>query len=175
MNILFLDYDGVVNIPMWEYDEPRDKYICKYAWPSDGKVNSYQAVQWVSEFCEKYGYALVISSSWRRYDNCIECLINGGLRPGIKIVGTTDRIDGGWNRGEEIQQWLDSHAGEVDNYLILDDDRIEGHDDHFLQITGDAGFGIYEYQLLECKHLALVGGFKLTDNNIMEEHDHEAS
>ena len=65
MNVVFLDFDGVVNTPWWSRDESGD-LKCKYNFPFDGKVNNWQAVQWVSEFCEKYNYDIVISSTWRK-------------------------------------------------------------------------------------------------------------
>ena len=54
LNVVFLDYDGVVNTPMWELRDGKWKY--RHHQTYDGKVNNQQAVQWVSEFCEKYGY-----------------------------------------------------------------------------------------------------------------------
>jgi len=52
MNILFLDYDGVVNNIIWGHNGER----ANYGTPKDNKVNDYQACQWISEFCEKYDY-----------------------------------------------------------------------------------------------------------------------
>lgn len=54
MNVLFLDYDGVVNTPMWDDDGKR----CTFNFPSDNKVNNFQCVQWVSEFCQRYDYKI---------------------------------------------------------------------------------------------------------------------
>lgn len=45
--VIFLDYDGVVNTPMWDTDGKH----CSYAHPGDNKVNNFQAVQWLSEAC----------------------------------------------------------------------------------------------------------------------------
>lgn len=61
--VIFLDYDGVVNIPKWE--NRNGKWHCRYSNVLDGKVNDEQAVQWVSEFCQKYGFGIVVSSTWR--------------------------------------------------------------------------------------------------------------
>lgn len=38
MNVIFLDYDGVVNTPIWSFRA--GKWICTYATPSDNKVNN---------------------------------------------------------------------------------------------------------------------------------------
>lgn len=140
MNIVFLDYDGVVNTPMWAPDGKR----CKFNFPEDGSVNNFQAVQWLSEFCQKYGYDIVVSSTWRMRDNYQECLINGGLRDGIRILGKTPFLRGS-NRGAEIKEWLDEHPG-VENYVILDDEMFEDfnelHPGHMVQC--DTATGITE-------------------------------
>lgn len=151
MNIVFLDYDGVVNTPMWNEDGTH----CSYNFPSDNKVNNFQAVQWVSEFCQKYGYSIVVSSTWRMDKNYKECLINGGLREGIEILGRTKVLkdftdpDTGIyvTRGVEIEQYLEQHP-EVDKYLIFDDED-----------------GLWEYQM---EHLVLTdgaAGFMMNDFN----------
>lgn len=46
--VVFLDHDDVVNIPMW--NEKGTK--CSYNYPKDKKINAFQSVQWVSEFCK---------------------------------------------------------------------------------------------------------------------------
>ena len=61
--VLFLDYDGVVNTPMWN----EKGTICRYNMPKDGKVNNFQAVQWISEFCQKFHFQIVVTSTWRTH------------------------------------------------------------------------------------------------------------
>ena len=82
MNVVFLDYDGVVNNIIWDPEKGR----ADYSHPFMGKVNNFQACQWLSEFCEKYDYKIVVTSSWRLYPNYKECLIAGGLRDDIEIL-----------------------------------------------------------------------------------------
>jgi hypothetical protein len=135
MNILFLDYDGVINTPMWNEDGSR----CRYGMPYDNKVNNFQAVQWVSEFCQKYNYAIVVTSTWRMDYNWKECLINGGLRDGIEILGRTRIMH---DRGEEILDWLLEHP-EVKNWLIFDDDPYDFSSEQCgrcVQTRPDVGF-----------------------------------
>lgn len=116
MNILFLDYDGVVNTPMWD-----STHHCHFNHPTDGKVNNFQAVQWVSAFCTKYNYKIVITSSWRIDDNCAEYLRAGGLWDSVEILDSTPYVQSCFTRSEEIDYWL-RQLGEPVNYLILDDD-----------------------------------------------------
>ena len=161
MNVVFLDYDGVEKTPMWKCNET-GKWYCSYNFPSDGKVNDFQAVQWVSEFCQKYNYSIVVSSTWRSSSNYKECLKCGGLRQGIEILGKTpeiwhDDVDGKeirTYRGEEISQYLNEHP-EVDNYLIFDDDSdMTVHMDKLVKCNGATGFKCDEYHLAETLHQA---------------------
>ena len=142
MNVIFLDYDGVVNTPIWNNDGTK----CQFGMPKDNKVNNFQAVQWVSEFCQKYDYSIVISSSWRTCPNYKECLINGGLRQGIDILGRTEAINSVWERGIEIQHYLDEHP-EITNFLIFDDENDMGDlIDHLVRCDANIGFVINEYE-----------------------------
>ena len=75
MNILFLDYDGVVNTPMYV----PGKDFPRYNFPVDNKVNNYQACRNVSLLCKHTNSKIVVSSTWRKYTNYKECLYNGGL------------------------------------------------------------------------------------------------
>ena len=141
MNVIFLDYDGVVNTPMWNEDGNK----CRYNFPDDNKVNNFQAVQWISELCEKCDYSIVVTSTWKNDPNYKECLINGGLRPGIKILGKTERPAGtnrvDFSRGEEIEQYLKYHP-EIEKYLIIDDedDFTDEQKKHFIKTRHDVGF-----------------------------------
>ena len=117
-NVVFLDYDDVVNKAMWQKGKD-GKWRCRYNFPEDNAVNDEQAVQWVSEFCKKYDYSIVVSSSWREYPNYAECLRNGGLREGIAVDGRTP-VSLTCIRGEEIRAYLEEHP-EITGFLIFDD------------------------------------------------------
>lgn len=146
MNILFLDYDGVVNTPIWD----RMGNHCSYANPFHNKVNNFQAVQWVSEFCQKYDYSIVVTSTWRSGKNYKQCLINGGLRKGIKILGKTKRLDNHC-RGDEILLYINEHP-EVENFIILDDDSDMGDlKNHLIKCNSYVGFTLVEF--LKAKEL----------------------
>lgn len=147
MNVVFLDYDGVVNTPMWDGEGRR----CRYYFPEDNKVNNFQCVQWVSEFCEKLGYDIVVTSTWRFEKNYIDCLKNGGLRKCVKVLGKTPTILDG-SRGEEIKAYLKEHP-EVDQFLIFDDDNDMGElEEHLVLCDSNCGFGIREFYEAEALH-----------------------
>ena len=157
MNVIFLDFDGVVNIPMWYKDE-NGEWDCGYGMPKDGKVNCEQAVQWVSEFCEKFDYSIVVSSTWRIGENFdyAKCLYNSGLRSGIKVIGATPRLYG--ERGEEISKWL-SENPDVENYLIFDDDTDMGeHINRLVKCNSVVGFTADSFNYATQLHRAFAKG-----------------
>jgi DNA segregation ATPase FtsK/SpoIIIE-like protein len=168
-NIVFLDYDGVVNRKMWEL--VGGKWVCLFGYPEDGKVNDTQAVQWVSEFCEKYEYDIVVTSTWRKYPEWEQCLRAAGLREGVRIVGATALPV--QDRAKEISDYLAQHE-DIESYLVFDNDESllknneadpweEGllfevpgvHRDHLVLCDERYGFGEKEYQVAEATHLSL--------------------
>ena len=158
MNVLFLDYDGVVNIPMWD----KEGKSCRYNHPGDNAVNNFQAVQWVSEFCQKYNYNIVVTSTWRRSDNYKECLINGGLREGVNIAGAVPSLIWARSRGEEIGKYLEENP-EVKRYIIFDDEDDMQNDlglplsDHLVQCKTEAGITLMEFYRAVQLHKKLYG------------------
>lgn len=154
--IIFLDYDDVVNSPMWYWDEKSKQYKCNYNTPTDNKVNNFQAVQWISELCEKYQAQIVVTSDWRRYDNYKECLINGGLRKNVEIIGKTPLTSYCNFRQDEIKAYLkENNIGKFD-FLVIDDDENAWFEDkeHFVHITSSA-FGIKEF-FIACDKLDIL-------------------
>lgn len=147
--VAFLDYDGVVNTPMWN----EKGTTCTYNFPSHNKVNNFQAVQWISECCQKFHYDIVVTSTWRMNANYKECLINGGLRPGIEILGCTEdlwRTDRNTCRGDEIAKYLADHP-EINYYMIIDDDAdmLPEQMDHFIKTDTLIGFTLKEFEQFE--------------------------
>ena len=145
--------DGVVNTPMW--NEKGTK--CTYNFPKDGKVNNFQAVQWLSEACKKFHYDIVVTSTWRSKENYKECLINGGLREGIEILGRTpDFYD--QPRGAEIQAYIDEHP-EINYYIIIDDDSdmLPEQMSHFIQTDYKVGFNLNDFEKFEKIYMSDLG------------------
>lgn len=150
---MFLDFDGVVNTPIWNIEN--DKYTCKFAMPSDNKVNNFQAVQWVSDFCQKYDYKIVVTSTWRYLCDYVLCLKNGGLREGIEILGSTS-IMRDKQRGDEISKYLEEHQ-DVENYIIFDDDMdMTVHADKLIKCDAVVGFTMNEFKQAERLHKLMV-------------------
>jgi hypothetical protein len=146
---------------------------CRYNLPSDGKVNNFQAVQWLSEACKTFHYDIVVTSTWRLKDSYKECLINGGLREGIEILGRTIHLtneeDGPiflGRRGREIQRYLDEHP-EINYFMIIDDDEDvpinEVQREHFIQtVDSHGGFNkedFFKFVEIANRDLAQGGSF----------------
>ena len=141
--VVFLDYDGVVNRKMWTRLDTG--WVCRYGYPEDGRVNDAQAVQWVSEFCERFGFDIVVTSTWRKYPEWEDCLRGGGLRESVKILGATDLPTR--DRAEEISDYLAAHP-EIEEYLIFDDKESlmqSVHSHRLVLCKKERGFGEEEY------------------------------
>ena len=124
MKVVFLDFDGVINISMWDSNGEK----CNFNHPSDGKVNDFQAICWLNELCKKTDAKIVLTTSWRNictFETLTEILYNSGLKRNIEIVGKTPRINFRTSdkRTFEIYEYLEEHQ-EIDNFVILDDEKI---------------------------------------------------
>ena len=136
MNVVFLDFDGVITTPQqgWKIELPLVKRIKK--------------------ICDKANAKLVISSSWQTGNSAEEwlqgCLMKRYTGPIKKFfIEYTYDVTGshGGNRGEQIQNWLNRH-NEVDNYVIIDDetDMLNSQLFHFVQT--DWVFGIQDREVI---------------------------
>lgn len=146
--VLFLDFDGVLNSHAWIKTDRRNDPLA----PDRGLDPA--AVALVSEICERTGALVVISSTWRLFnEDCAELLKRRGFTG--EVVGMTPdlntRTRALWTsveRGVEIQAWLDANGG-ADVIAILDDDADMAHLGPRLVQTGFA-------RGLERHHVELV-------------------
>lgn len=128
-NIIFLDYDGVINTQ-------RDNFM-------DNMANE-DAIKYLNKLCLENNYDLVISSSWRKYKNYIELFYNFGIDRKIKILGSLDINNK--NRAEQIKDYLVMHEEEINNYIILDDAFFMGElGQHAIQTVYSMGFTENKY------------------------------
>ena len=134
-----------MNTPMWNASGTQ----CSYNYSGHNKVNNFQAVQWLSEACQKFGYSIVVTSTWRLWDNYKDCLVNGGLRDNIEILGKTDQLRDVC-RGVEIKKYIDEHP-EIQYYVIVDDeaDMLPEQMGHFILTDGDTGFNFKDFKRFE--------------------------
>lgn len=142
MKIIFLDIDGVLNC---RPKNPKDK------WP-DFNPNDERAYGLNPELAknlklilDKTGAKIVVSSSWRNFDDYIPWDMEGSWREklagmvGIKkdglFVGDTPSlattkmvIDGKSEyvlRGLEIKKWIEDNAKEDIKFCVLDDETVD--------------------------------------------------
>lgn len=137
MNIIFLDYDGVVNTILVNGQKAEMFY------PSDNKVNNPNAVKFIQSLCETYACDIVVISSWRYEDNYAECLYNSGLSENIKII---DFLPGELNKGKIINRFLDTYR--VNKYIVIDDNFITANinNNYFIKCDYRTGFDIEKYE-----------------------------
>lgn len=152
MNLVFLDVDGVLNSKSWWdrrpplpeglSDDPRyhrDRHAQRNLDPD--------CIRQLSRIVEAAHAHVVLSSSWRAmvplpvfagylrkyggFDGHLfgaTPVLDGLDHPAIRMLGDD------WGRGTEIATWLEMlPRGVVKSYVILDDDRVRGHDGHFVQ------------------------------------------
>lgn len=147
MNIIFLDIDGVLN----SFEKLSDPLLPKHEWNPEAMERYGISLDVWPIYVERLNRIIakcdnckiVMSTSWRLGDEAWwmalkESLYEMGV--GAEIIGKTcdpfqtmdanGDFPGKWSkRHEEIQKWLDEHAG-VKGFVILDDDwdaEIPGH------------------------------------------------
>lgn len=144
MKIIFLDIDGVLN--GWDFSE----YVKYNIWniiPSK-KIKDFirrlshytdvdkKRVKRLGKICKKTGAKVVLSSSWRNglfhhtgirhYDSDRNKLFwNLMDKYHIEVIGKTPRLRTSYKREDEIKAWLSEHDGEIENYIILDDEDAD--------------------------------------------------
>lgn len=149
MNVLFLDIDGVVNNLIWD-----NKREFRYSYPPNA-VNNFQACQWISKFCKKFNFSIVVSSSWRSIglEKCKKCLYEGGIWKEIPIIDVTPTLyfpnNTRTTRGSEITNWLEHTkycVKEPINYLIFDDDNdMDSQINHLVKTDTLIGFTFKDF------------------------------
>ena len=111
-NYIFLDVDGVLN------------FHCEV--PLNGELLANLAVA-VKETNAK----VVISSSWREFDDMVETLEGFLEGVGIRHCGLTEP---NCSKAVSIERYLKAHDCEIGNYVVIDDDyTLESYfDGHFV-------------------------------------------
>ena len=125
-NIIFLDFDGVINIKT-------DNFTT---------VQSEEAIKYLNKLCLETGFKIVVCSSWREHINYIDFLHNLGLDERIEIVGKTNNSNSG--KEFEIQQYIEEH--DIDKFIIIDDAYFSSYmTPHHIQTAPKLGFTENKY------------------------------
>jgi hypothetical protein len=116
MNVIFLDIDGVLRTDVSDryWSEVTGQPIPKSAFD---RLFSSHSIAILNEIVYITGAKVVITSTWR-VQHSLEQLRSIFKIRGFRgqIIDTTKIIG---NRGEEIQEWLDTHV--VNKYVVIDD------------------------------------------------------
>lgn len=128
-NILFLDYDGVVNT---------DRYVF------NGIFNNTEGIKYIEKFCKEYSFEIVVTSSWKHNPKYKDFLYNSGLSKSVEIIGCTDITSMG--REYEINSYLEKHP-EIEKYLIIDDVYLSSElGMHQIQTSFNTGYNKEKYE-----------------------------
>lgn len=151
MKVIFLDYDGVVNNLVFHKIDGEPDFYCEALEDycgRDYKVNDFQAIAWLNKICREFNTKIVVSSTWRGRNDYAECLYKAGFKG--EVIGRTPfLVEHIYHetRGREIKMWLDDHAGEIEDFIILDDDAdMWILKDYLIQTNTYRGLGYEEYQ-----------------------------
>jgi len=126
-NILFLDFDGVLNLDINNYT---------------GKFNAKIPMKNLNKFCIENEFKIVVISSWRKSINYKELLYESGLNKNIKILGATKNLER--DRESEIIDYLENHTN-VSKFIILDDGNFNELSKYQVKTIFCNGFDDYKY------------------------------
>ena len=102
MKLIFLDCDGVINAGD---SDPID----------DELMDNLQMIIVATDA------RIILSSTWRLYENFRREITRACEERGMEIVGATPEIEGG-ERHEEITKWIEDEDPRDLTYAVIDDD-----------------------------------------------------
>lgn len=127
MKIIFLDIDGVLNHDQWYVSKEYQSLVEDENTELDIDPSCTKRIV---EICRQTNAKIVITSAWRMTWYGTQFRLERGGIPNDLIldktpeffwvtVGNFDR-----SRSAEINTWLEQHQGEVESYVIIDDQPI---------------------------------------------------
>lgn len=125
-NILFLDYDGVINLDINNYGH---------------KTFDKNSIDNLNKFCHKHNMKIVVISSWRKYPNYKKILYQSGLDCDIDIIGKTIFLG---SRESEIKDYLKNNPY-IGKFIILDDGEYDLLSKYQIKTKYDEGFNNKKY------------------------------
>ena len=127
-NVIFLDFDGVINI--------KSHYF-------NGTFENQDAIYYLNKLCLETGFKIVVCSSWRNHMDYKEFLYNSGLDKSIEILGKTGMSHQG--KEFEIKRYLDEHL--VNKFIVIDDAYFSGEmAPYHIQTAPTLGFTENKYK-----------------------------
>ena len=145
MNILFMDFDGVISSTKY----PGKNIIFNGTELKDTKHDSY-LIENINVFTEIYNnVSLVISSSWRLSFSLCDIRALGsamGLKaeiidmtPDLPVISLED------HRAREIERWIFTNSSKVEHFIIIDGSSSAGvlHPNQFVKVDPTIGFDAF--------------------------------
>lgn len=120
-NLIFLDFDGVLNDPYWLIQTwpLRKRHYIKFEF-------DWYRLEILARICDRTDAKLVLSSSWNSRKGVKEYFESMGF----EVVG---RLGAHLDRGAAIKEWFNKHPEYgTANYAILDDEK-SGYDEEQLK------------------------------------------
>lgn len=127
-NIVFLDFDGVLNLDINNYT---------------GNFKAKEPIDNLNKFCIENEFKIVVISSWRKRLNYKEILYESGLDKRIEILGATDILEK--DRESEVIDYLEKHQN-INKFIILDDGDFFELRKYQIQTIFEKGFDNKKYQ-----------------------------
>ena len=127
-NVVFLDFDGVINLDLNNYSGP---------------FNNKELIDNLNKFCLENNFKIVVISSWRKYSNYKDILYKSGLDKRVEILGSTDNLEK--DREKEVIDYLKKHIY-IDKFIILDDKPFNELKKYQIQTDMDNGFNKEKYE-----------------------------
>lgn len=127
-NIVFLDFDGVLNLDIINYT---------------GNLKAKAPMNNLNKFCLENEFKIVVISSWRKSLNYKELLYEAGLNKQIEILGATEILKK--DREAEVIDYLEKHQN-INNFIILDDGDFNELKKYQVKTIFDKGFDNKKYE-----------------------------
>ena len=127
-NIVFLDFDGVLNLDINNYT---------------GNFKAKEPIANLNKFCKENEFKIVVISSWRKSLNYKEILYESGLDKQIEILGATDILEK--DRESEVIDYLEKHQN-TNKFIILDDGDFFELSKYQIQTVFEKGFDDRKYR-----------------------------
>ena len=152
MKVIFLDIDGVlVTRSFWKQLELEDKNWLQKARDGDHHhLFDPSCVANLNQLIEETGAKIVVSSTWRWLgkEKLIEIFKRRNVFGDIIGITTLERkqedslVYSGECRGLQIQEYIEEHKDDIENYVIIDDDSdmLDSQLDNFVNTKFDTGF-----------------------------------
>lgn len=148
MNLIFLDFDGVMNSIRTTISRITETKNYRSFMERHQQELDPVAVRLVGRLAEEVNAKVIISSSWRKIHSLDEINVMLDFHGGPQAIDVTPSVPSGF-RGDEVDLFLRQHPElfdpMVDKYVIFDDDRDFHQTQPFIHVNLANGFGLEHF------------------------------